>query len=762
MRFRTSTAHPVGGQPADVAVADLNDDGALDLVVTNFNVGTTSILLGDGSGDFIPNGDFPSAMAPTQIAVADFDRDGTLDLMLSETESDFIYYLRGLGEGAFDTQRLIASGHDPAAVVAADMNEDGILDVVVSIASEGTGGVNVLLGDGMGNFARLDPGADPNTPDRVLPVGCFSVAVLDVNGDEHLDVLAVTLNGLFVVLTGDGTGGLNRDPTPRSIGVNLFHVAAADLNGDGHVDAVVTDSGNSEVIVMTGDGSGAFTRSAAYPAGNGVATVEIVDLDGDGVRDLLTANTAGGDVSVYPGRADGTFGTARTYAAPLRTYAAASGDFDGDGRMDIVAVHGDPDAADILFGRPGGFDAIESLPRMSGAAGIAAGDLNGDGVPDLVVATGNGGEIAWVPSTPDPGGFGARQAIPGNVRSGALRLVDLDGDGRLDIVTADIEQPDVFVILAGASGFGTPVRHEIAGAAQALAVADLDGDGHLDIAAAVGNAQVISRLYGAGDGSFTPAEAVATSARPSSLAVGDFDRDGIADLVVGNTNGLRAQLLLGRADRSLETSHSLDTGGAPFAVAVTDADNDERDDVLALVGNQLRVFFGADDLTFDAGQRINAAGIAVAARDVTGDRQPEVLIANQIGNAVTILPNIGSRTFGAPVAYSPGLRPLEVVAADFDADGRYDVAARGSGTWVLTNAAAVAVPARGDANGDGRISAADLIPLAAALRRARTQAVERAANLLEHATTAVDVNGDGEVDPTDLPLLLTRLFTPAP
>jgi hypothetical protein len=733
-------------------VVDLNHDDEPDVVVSNFDASTVSVLLNDGNGELFPLDDQPSAMAPSEIQPADYDKDGNIDLVVSETESDFIYFMKGRGDGTFEDPITSPSGHDPAGLAAVDMNGDDKLDIVVSLAAEAGGRVNVLLGDGTGRFTL-----DEENRGRRLSAGCFSVAVADLNGDDKLDVVAVTLDGTFSVLLGDGEGGLDR-PTLLEIGDQLYAVALADLTGDQKLDAVVTDAGDSQLIVLHGDGAGAFTKAASYPAGNGVNSVELADLTGDDRLDVLTGNNAGGDVSVFTGLPDGSFSRPRNFSTPLRTYAAVSADFNHDGRRDIVAVHSDPSAADVLYARPGGYEAIESLVEIASSSGIAVGDITGDASPDLVVSGGNGGEVALLPSAPDGTGFGARQTIATGVKSGPLRLADLNRDGKLDVVTTDVEQPDLFVILATAAGFGTPARYEIAGAAQALAVADFDGDGHLDAAASVTNAQTISMYFGSADGTLTAGTPLTTTGKPAGLSAGDFDRDGRADLAVGSITESRAVLYLGRADRSFDSAHTVDTGGVPFAVAVADADADGFDDVLALVGNQFRAFFGGGELAFTPGQRLNAAGISLALRDVTGDRLPDVVVANQIGNAVTVLPNNGNRVFGSSVAYTVGLRPQEIVAGDFDRDGRYDLVARGSGTWALSNANDAPASARGDANGDGVRSVADLIPLAAALATRPTQPVERAAHLLDTTTAAVDLTGDGIVSQLDLPPLLSGLF----
>ncbi|MEO8603726.1 MAG: VCBS repeat-containing protein, partial [bacterium] len=96
---------------------DVNNDQELDLVVTDFNAGTVSVLLGSGAGDFTPLDPQTSATTPAQIVAADFDKDEMIDLVVSETESEFVYFMKGHGDGTFDAPITSMSGHDPAGLV---------------------------------------------------------------------------------------------------------------------------------------------------------------------------------------------------------------------------------------------------------------------------------------------------------------------------------------------------------------------------------------------------------------------------------------------------------------------------------------------------------------------------------------------------------------------------------------------------------------------------------------------------------------------
>ena len=136
---------------------------------------------------------------------------------------------------------------------------------------------------------------------------------------------------------------------------------------------------------------------------------------------------------------------------------------------------------------------------------------------------------------------------------------------------------------------------------------------------------------------------------------------------------------------------------------------------------------------------------------------PDLIVTNQAGNSVSVFPNQGDRGFGSSVEMGVGRLPVAAIAADFDGDGRYDLAIGGDGVLVANNTS-VGHAARADGNGDGRISAADLVTLARQLDSGPGSRVEDLRRRDPSATTGVDANGDGRVDTLDAAATIFRLF----
>ena len=227
-----------------------------------------------------------------------------------------------------------------------------------------------------------------------------SVAIGDLDGDEVPDLAVANYDSdnVSVLLgVGDGTfaaaANYTVDPYPRS-------VAIGDLDGDRVPDLVVASAFSANVAalggnvaVLLGVGDGTFVGRANYAAGNSPKSVAIGDLDGDQVPDLAVASIGAfpfhdGIVSVLLGVGDGTFAAAEPYAVGDDPGSVAIGDLDGDQVPDLVVANDSSDNISVLMGVGDGTFAAPvnyaagALPRT-----VVIGDFDGDQVPDLAVAT---------------------------------------------------------------------------------------------------------------------------------------------------------------------------------------------------------------------------------------------------------------------------------------------------------------------------------------------------------------------------------------
>jgi hypothetical protein len=378
IKFATAVPYNSGGYYASsVALADLNGDGKLDLVVANScesnangkncDAGTVSVLLGNGNGTFQQAVIYGSGgVAGTSVAIADVNGDGYPDLVMasqcvsaSNCDNGLVGVLLGKGDGTFQPAVSYNAGYVPVWVAIADVNGDGFPDLIVANQSEcddcKDGGVSILLNNGNDTFQA------PVTYSSAGP-NATSVAVADVNQDGYPDLVianeSMCVNcpeGGIAVLLGNGSGSFQLASTYDSGAYAALSVAIADVNGDGIPDIIVTnlcersnDCQDGIVGVMLGVGNGTFQPPVAYNSGGyGADSIAIRDVNGDGIPDLVVGNVCPssgvcnkGAVSVLLGNGDGTFQTAVVYkSGGWDAASVAVGDLNGNGTPDIVAAN---------------------------------------------------------------------------------------------------------------------------------------------------------------------------------------------------------------------------------------------------------------------------------------------------------------------------------------------------------------------------------------------------------------------------------------
>lgn len=335
-------SQPLAVGTTDVAVADFNHDGKLDLALvsgyTNGNMVGVDILLGKGDGTFLSPVNYPTAFSPTSIAVGDFNGDGVADLVLANGNLYSISVLLGRGDGTFSAAQDYKVSNLPVAGMAvADFNRDGRLDLAVADNQY----LWVMLGNGDGTF---------KTPTIIWDRCCnsyTSAVVGDFNGDGIPDIETNSFlgggQGFAGVLLGRGDGTFQPPVVSREVfGATI--TVAADLNGDGKLDLVMDAYlGFNYVMVLLGNGDGTFSKGVLYPVPGGSFGLAVGDFNADGKLDLAVASNSGQgqsshSVSVLLGNGDGTFQPFTSFPSTSFVRGLAAGDFRDDGSLDLAVA----------------------------------------------------------------------------------------------------------------------------------------------------------------------------------------------------------------------------------------------------------------------------------------------------------------------------------------------------------------------------------------------------------------------------------------
>jgi hypothetical protein len=505
----------------------------------------------------------------------------------------------------------------------------------------GDGKPDILSADGTLNLGNGD-----GTFKLGTPVTGGVLAVADFNGDGIQDVLQQGV-GTLLVLLGNGDGTFQA-PVSTNSGASLVSVVAGDVNGDGKAD--VLGLYNNNLLVYLSNGNGTFAAGVPYAVGNSSNspnTITLGDFNGDGKVDVavsLSAGNAAGQEIVFLGNGDGTFQAGKTSTGVTYPTSVVAGDFNGDGKLDLV-IAGLPCTGTCAYGVTslmlGNGDGTFQAPTtiISNSGNLVTNDLNGDGKPDLVVQTAQEGEL------------------------GVSAIVEIylgNGDGTFSNTNSYV-----------------PVSP---GSANALALADFNLDGKLDIAGAG------TIFLGNGNGTFQGWSAVPLPPDGASAAVvGVFDNNGatgVAAISPNNANNL--YILSNDGTGALSVAHTYTLQQPSYAIGVADINGDGNLDLVVegqdpvstnwsysvLLGNgdgsfQLPVYYPQSSP--------GNSGSSVVIADFNGDGKPDLAFA--VGNSsFAVLLGNGNGTFGTPAYFYDG-GASSIVSADFNGDGKPDIAA---------------------------------------------------------------------------------------
>lgn len=377
-RFPQASPMTAGTNPEIVLSADLDRNGAVDLVVANTNTNALSVMLNNGSGVFARSSMSNAGNNPHALAAGDWNGDGSVDLAVANgsSSSNTIRIMLNNGSGVFTQSSTVSVGSWPAALTAGDWNGDGNLDLAVANAFSNS--VSILLNNGSGVFTQnstVTVGSNPQ-----------SIVAADVDGDGSIDLVVENLNSNNIsILKNNGSGTFAQTSTVSTAG-SPWSVTAADLDGDGAIDLAVPIWQSTGVLIFKNNGSGTFTQTSTVTVGNNPTSIAAADVDGDGAIDLAVANGSSSTVSILKNNGSGTFTQASTVTVGTGPRWITAADLDGDGAIDLATADFDASTISILKNKvstfPGEYTSDPNtvlLLHMNETSGSSVSDASGNG-----------------------------------------------------------------------------------------------------------------------------------------------------------------------------------------------------------------------------------------------------------------------------------------------------------------------------------------------------------------------------------------------
>jgi hypothetical protein len=370
-----------------------------------------------GAITFGQEGDpYTTGTNPYGVVATDFNDDSRPDVAtVNGTASTLSVYLRAT-DTAFSEEATspYAVGGGPNYAAVADFNGDGRPDIATSNYDANTGHtVTVLLRQGSGGFAQ-----DAGSPVPVAD-GPGAIAAGDFNGDTRPDLAVARLDGAAVsILYRDASDGFSVGEN-YAVGTNPRHLAVDDFNSDGRPDLAVANLGRDDVTVLLRTAGGSFATEPAVSVGDQPANVLAEDFNDDGAPDLAVTNFGSNTVSILL-RKETNDGFSQEVGSPIGVgtgpIGLATGDFDSDGAPDLAVANNSDDTLTVLRRTTGGFapDPEDPISVGNGPYGLAVQDFDADARPDIALGHDGASEL-WVllnTTTPPPD-----------------PVIDTDGDG---------------------------------------------------------------------------------------------------------------------------------------------------------------------------------------------------------------------------------------------------------------------------------------------------------------------------------------------
>ena len=350
-----------------VASGDFNGDGYPDFALgncCNSSVGVT-VFLSRPDGSLQTGVNYVNPLVSNSdlryVAVADVNKDGKLDIVVEDDSNGEVQIFVGVGDGTFTVGSTFSSdtqGGYPEGLVMGDFNGDGFQDIAVANTNDGAEDVAVLLNDGTGNFLP------PVTYSLSTTFNTIQMAAADLNGDGKLDLIVPLTSGQNVaVLLGNGDGTFQAEADVALPVAYPFGATVADFNGDGKADLAVSVGlwQSSGIAVALGNGDGTFqapvllasTLQTQLYDSPYTSYIQAVDIDGDGKQDLVYTNAEYGTVGILYGLGTGSFSDPVEFPAGGFAWGLAIADVNQDGALDVVTAGDDFSGLTVLLNAGG-------------------------------------------------------------------------------------------------------------------------------------------------------------------------------------------------------------------------------------------------------------------------------------------------------------------------------------------------------------------------------------------------------------------------
>ncbi|MFS4457383.1 FG-GAP-like repeat-containing protein [Maribacter sp. 2304DJ31-5] len=551
----------------NIHLADVDDDGDIDVIVASENDNSVNWHENDGTGEFTSTHLVSDTVNRAySVYASDIDLDGDLDIISAAFESGIVsWFENSNGLGTFSQEHLVGNYNSGVTFVAAeDLNGDGFPDIVVGMPRFVFWLKNKMNISGERHFPDLDY---LKKEAGTTNINTNAIFIIDIDGDNDLDVVSVCDRGSYWYNNADGQGsfvcvenvGINCDKRNRIDG-KADTVFPIDLDSDGDIDIIRGISGTSSgsfakiYTHFNQDGNGNFgNRLFVNSEVEQIPEMIVEDLDNDGFKDIITISQ--NRVSIFIGEdGNGNFRPSRMIlTSAIYPESLKLEDMDGDGDQDIVYIsnyYSPTDTEGKISWIPntdgmGNFgQEVVIATNRSHQNSIDVADVDLDGDLDILMANITSTELLWYENLSGNGQSWIEKPIATNTNiKGSVFAADFDSDGDSDILVCSYGITNHLTWYENLDGFGNygleNIITENKGSTKKPSIADIDNDGDLDIVSSI-DKNIFWFENIDGQGSFNTQHQVNSTLLQGGFIIESFDvdNDGDLDLVSSGARSL--------------------------------------------------------------------------------------------------------------------------------------------------------------------------------------------------------------------------------